>query len=82
MTLAEQLDKIRTAGATRIPPEKRAIMGAANAALRETDILDGVPKVGDTLPDFALRNAQDVEIHSAELLSAGPLVLTVFRGVW
>ena len=82
MSSAEKLDAIREAGAKRIPEDKRAIMGRATADLRDSGILDGVPKVGDHLPDFSLKNAQGVEIHSANLLSQGAVVLTVFRGVW
>lgn len=82
MTLADELTKLREASAGRIPAEKRAVMGAATEALRESGILDGVPKVGDSLPAFSLQNAQGVDIHSDDLLSQGPLVVTVFRGVW
>ena len=82
MSLAEKLDALRDASATRIPEDKRAIMGRATADLRESGILDGVPKVGDRLPDFSLKNAQGLEIHSSDLLSQGAVVLTVFRGVW
>ncbi len=82
MSLAEKLDAIREAGAKRIPEDKRAIMGRATADLRESGILEGVPKTGDRLPDFSLKNTQGVEIHSANLLSQGAVVLTVFRGVW
>lgn len=82
MTLADELAKLREASAGRIPAEKRAVMGAATEALRESGILDGVPKVGDSLPAFSLQNAQGVDIHSDDLLSQGPLVVTVFRGVW
>jgi len=82
MSLAEKLDAIREAGAKRIPEDKRVIMARATADLRESGILNNVPKVGDRLPDFSLKNAQGVEIHSADLLSQGAVVLTVFRGVW
>lgn len=82
MSLAEKLDAIREAGSKRIPEDKRAVMGRATAELRETGILNGVPKIGDRLPEFSLKNAQGVEIHSADLLSQGTVVLTVFRGVW
>jgi hypothetical protein len=43
---------------------------------------DGVIKVGDPLPPFALKNALGREVRSSELLANGPLVLTVFRGSW
>lgn len=82
MSLAEQLDAIREAGSKRIPDDKRAIMGQATVDLKNSGILDGVPKVGDRLPDFSLKNAQGVEIHSENLLGQGAVVLTVFRGVW
>lgn len=82
MSLAEELDAIRAAGAKRIPDDKRAIMGKATADLRDSGILNGTPKVGDRLPDFSLKNAQGVAINSADLLSQGAVVLTVFRGTW
>ncbi len=82
MSLDEQLERIRAGAVTRVPEEKRAVMGAAIKALRETGILDTAIGVGDTLPAFALRNVHDEEVRSADLLARGPLVLTVFRGVW
>lgn len=82
MSLADKLDALREASGKRIPPDKRAIMGQATEELRATGILDGVAKPGDRLPDFSLNNAYGVEVHSADLLAEGPVVLTVFRGVW
>jgi hypothetical protein len=82
MTLAERLDTIRQGADKRIPPDKRAIMHRATDDLRASGILDGVIKVGDPLPPFALKNAFGEEVRSPELLANGPLVLTVFRGSW
>jgi len=82
MTLEDKLAEFRAASAKRHPPERRAIMAAATQALRDSGAVDRVLKVGDALPAFSLQNAQGVEIHSEDLLSQGPLVLTVFRGVW
>jgi hypothetical protein len=82
MTLAAQLDAIREGAAKRIPAEARAVMGQATQDLRESGILDGVPKVGDALPAFSLRNSQGKEVSSGSLLAQGSLVLTVFRGSW
>jgi len=82
MTLEEKLAEFRAASAKRHPPERRAIMAAATQSLRDSGAVDRVVKVGDALPAFSLANAQGVEIHSEDLLSQGPLVLTVFRGVW
>jgi len=82
MTLAERLDTIRQGADKRIPPDKRAIMHRATEDLRASGILDGVLKVGDLLPPFALKSAFGQAIRSSELLANGPLVLTVFRGTW
>jgi hypothetical protein len=55
--LAERLDTIRKGADKRIPPDKRAIMHRATDDLRASGILDGVIKVGDRLPAFALKSA-------------------------
>jgi hypothetical protein len=82
MTLAERLTEIRQGADKRIPPDKRAIMHRATDDLRSSGILDGVIKVGDRLPRFALNNAFGREVCSPELLASGPIVVTVFRGTW
>ena len=82
MSLAKKLDAIREAGAKRIPAEKRAVMGAAQKALRDSGIASEFIKAGDRLPDFALVNAQGQVVRSANLLNRGAVVLTVFRGHW
>jgi hypothetical protein len=52
MSLAEKLDKICAAGVKRVPEDKRFVMEAANTELFESNIMDGVVKVGDRLPEF------------------------------
>ena len=82
MSLAQRLDAIREAGAKRIPAEKRAVMASATRALRDSGIADGFIKVGDRLPEFALRNARGQMVRSVDLFNRGAVVLTVFRGHW
>jgi hypothetical protein len=82
MSLAEKLAEISAAGAKRMPEEVRATMGKATQELRESGILDRTVKVGDTLPAFSLQNANGEMVNSADLLSKGAVVLTVFRGHW
>ncbi len=38
--------------------------------------------VGATLPPFELQNQSGDTVRSADLLAQGPLVITVYRGVW
>jgi len=82
MSLKQALDDIRTASAARVPPDKLAVMHRATADLRASGILERVLKVGDTLPPFALANADGVTVQSSQLLGMGAVVLTVFRGHW
>ena len=82
MSLKDKLDEIRAGAARMIPPDKLALMLAATDALRRSGILDGVIKVGQRLPAFALPNAHGETVSSTALLAQGPLVLTVFRGHW
>ena len=82
MSLAEKLAEISAAGAKRMPEEVRATMGKATQELRESGIMDKTIKVGDTLPAFSLQNANGDMVNSADLLSKGAVVLTVFRGHW
>ena len=82
MSLASQLDEIRQASAGKLPPDALKTMAAATEDLRNSGIMDGIVKVGDIFPSFSLRNQNDNEITSEELLSNGPVVLTIFRGHW
>ncbi len=82
MGLETKLQEMREASAKRIPADTLKVMHRATQQLRDSGIMDGVVKVGDPLPPFALSNAQDIEVKSADLLDHGPLVLTVFRGHW
>jgi hypothetical protein len=80
--LAERLARIQEGADQRIPPDKRAIMHRATDELRASGIMDGVIKVGNSLPGFALKNSRGREVRSADLLANGLVVLTVFRGSW
>jgi len=82
MSLEDKLSQLREASKGRIPEDKRAIMGAATQALRDSGILEKAAKVGDQLPSFSLNNANGETVSSADLLAKGPVVVTIFRGHW
>ena len=50
MWLAARLDGIRAVGAKCIPEDKRVIVGAACKELVDFGVMNGVIKVGDSLP--------------------------------
>jgi hypothetical protein len=80
--LSERLAAIQNGVDKRVPADKRAIMHRATDDLRSSGIMDGVIKVGDPLPELALKNSHGQEVRSSALLANGPLVITVFRGTW
>lgn len=82
MSLEEKLAAARAGAATRIPPERQAIMHRATEDLRRSGIMDRIVKVGQTAPMFELANHDDRRVDSAELLAGGPMVLSFFRGSW
>ncbi|MEE8469306.1 MAG: hypothetical protein V3T22_12675 [Planctomycetota bacterium] len=82
MSLRETLDAIRAGSAERIPAEAQLVMHHATDELRASGLLAGVAAVGDRMPEFDLKNHSGEPVRSAELLAAGPLVVTFFRGFW
>ena len=82
MSLEENLATTRAGAATRIPPERAAIMHRATEDLRRSGILDRIVKVGARAPDFELANHDGRRVSSVDLLAGGPMVLSFFRGAW
>ena len=82
MRLSEKLDEIRQGAMKMIPADKLAVMTQATADLRASGIVDNVIKIGAPLPAFTLTNMRGAQVSSAELLSRGARVLSVFRGHW
>lgn len=52
------------------------------ATLVARGVADRALAAGDVAPPFALPSAEGRFIHSADLLAAGPLVLSFYRGSW
>jgi hypothetical protein len=82
MSLEDKLAATRAASASRIPPDKAAIMHRATEDLRRSGILDRIVKVGQPAPAFELAGYDGRRISSAALLASGPMVLSFFRGSW
>ena len=82
MSLREKLDAIREMASKQIPADKLAIMHAVTADQQASGVSDRALGVGASLPPFELANQNGDTVRSADLLARGPLVLTVYRGVW
>ena len=82
MSLEEKPAATRAGAATRMPPERQAIMHRATEDLRHSGIMDRIVKVGAPAPMFELASYDGRRVDSAELLAGGPMVLSFFRGAW
>jgi hypothetical protein len=82
MSLEEKLAAVSAQGAKRIPADKAAIMHRATEDLRHSGIMERIRGVGAQAPAFDLKNHDDRRVASKDLLTAGPMVLSFFRGSW
>ncbi len=82
MSLKEQLDKKKADFNAKAPEEKKRIYQEGIDAVVATGILDKAIQVGDTAPDFTLKNALGKEVSLYSELKKGPIVLTWYRGGW
>jgi hypothetical protein len=86
-TLQQRLDEFKKAFDSGAPPynaphEAIETMHRATEELKASGIESRALKVGDRAPSFALFNQDHVQISSSDLLQAGPLVVSFFRGHW
>jgi hypothetical protein len=82
MSLAQILDRTRTAAESKRPPDVVAEMHRAVDELRASGAPDRIIKVGQPMPAFRLPNQDGREVDSASLLAKGPLIVTFYRGKW
>lgn len=81
-SLQEELDARKNAFAKGAPAD---LLESQNRALHELEvsgIYERVLKVGDSAPDFTLKNHEGKDVSLAALLEKGPVVLTWYRGGW
>ena len=81
-TLNAQLAALKAEKDAARNPEWTAVMDRATADLAATDILDGVPGVGDVAPLFARPNIDGETVRLRSLIKRGPTVVSFFRGRW
>ncbi len=83
MTLQQSLDAYKAAPRpAAFKPEFGAISGRTIAGLVASGQADRALKVGDRAPGFTPPDPDGKMVASADLLQAGPLVLSFYRGVW
>jgi peroxiredoxin len=81
-SLQDLLDEITANTRHLVQPERLAIGERAVEELFATGIEERILPVGAQAPEFALKDANDKLLRSADLLAVGPLILKFFRGRW
>lgn len=87
MILQDKLDALRSDfEAGRFPlvptaPQIKTMERATNELIASGQAARALKK-GDRAPDFELNDPDGIPVELGDLLAAGPLVLTFYRGVW
>ena len=81
-TLQDQLDEITANTRQLVQAERLAIGEKAVEELFASGIEEKILPLGATAPEFALKDASERLVRSADLLALGPLVIKFFRGRW
>ncbi|HSR69460.1 MAG TPA: hypothetical protein VLU25_16105 [Acidobacteriota bacterium] len=82
MSLQAKLDEYKASFKKKAPERAKEIMSRATQDLIDSGQAEKALGQGDRLPDFQLPNQGGQTVRSQDLLSNGPLVLSVYRGVW
>lgn len=82
MKLQEKLDQMKSEFESGAPPEALAVMHKATEGLKQSGLVENALKAGDILPGFSLPDQSGKPVSSEKLLEKGPLVVSIYRGVW
>ncbi|MFC5051758.1 peroxiredoxin-like family protein [Rubritalea spongiae] len=68
---------------TKTAPEETIVeYNKGIKSVQESGVLEKALNVGDSAPDFTLKNAVGKDVTLSKLLKDGPVVLTWYRGSW
>jgi peroxiredoxin len=68
--------------AKKIPPEKAKVLEAALNKLRDKHLTEHALQVGQTMPDFTLKDEHGKAVRLKDLLKKGSVIVTFYRGSW
>jgi AhpC/TSA family len=82
VSLKAELAAFRSEFMATVAPEIRDAMVRADIELVASGIAQRALKAGDQAPDFRLPDARGGYVRLKDLLAAGPVVLSFYRGGW
>jgi hypothetical protein len=82
MTLQENLNSFKKKFQEQVPAAVLEIMHKATEELRNSGILEHIPKEGEIAPDFQIEFPLGQTANLRKLVQPGPVVISFYRGVW
>jgi peroxiredoxin len=82
MSLNAELQAFYQARQEQMPADVRDVLNRATRELTATGQAERALSTGDRAPQFELADATGQKVSLGENLSAGPVVLTFYRGAW
>jgi hypothetical protein len=82
MDLQKKMDAKKEESKSSVPKDALEVMHRATEDLKESGMADRAKGVGDSAPDFSLKNAHGKTVRLKDVLSEGPVVLGFYRGRW
>lgn len=82
LTLKDQLRLMSEAAAQKMPPEKAKAIETALNKLRDSHLTEKALKVGQTMPDFSLKDAHGKTVNLKSLRKKGSVIVSFYRGSW
>ncbi len=82
MSLQDKLDRLTLETEQQVPPEIWEMIQAGYKKIIAQDLETGAVQAGSTAPEFTLQNATGELVSLKELVGAGNVVLTFYRGSW
>ncbi|MCJ1395739.1 hypothetical protein MMC18_008625 [Xylographa bjoerkii] len=82
MSLSSELSAVQEKFQKTGPPAAIEVLNTANSNFYASFNPASAIQVGDQLPEFQLSNAFGQQVHSADLLAQGPLLISFYRGEW
>lgn len=80
--LATQIQQFNIELATQVPQEVLDTFGKSIEDLETKNIEEKSIKIGETIPNFSLKNAKNEVVNSSDILKNGKMIIAFYRGSW
>ncbi len=82
MTLKQKLTEYQKQSAGNMPEEIREIVDKSMSRLQQAGLAEQAVNVGDRVENFSLPDAMGETVNLDEVLQAGPVIISFYRGGW